>query len=299
MKPIKNYFFDFSRLHYVWLRKLYLKILLLTDGINFVFLFILNSSVHRRGVKVIWKKPYFIVTDKKFPGLKYQFRHQNQGNMAYRRGFQKRADSLAECYFLNFIDFKEGDIVIDCGANTGDLLLYFKLKSLNINYIAFEPSPIEFECLRENIKPHKAYNVGLWDQEGMMPFYLSSQDADSSLIETKKYDEAINIKTIRLDSIIDSEVKCLKLEAEGGEPEVLKGLGQKLKLVHYICADVAFERGKEAYSTLAPVTNILLKNGFELVAINHKRISAFYRNTELTKNNNFEIPKKKALEFMI
>ena len=61
--------------------------------------------------------------------------------------------------------------------------------SKKINYVGFEPSPIEFHCLQDNVNPSKVYNKGLWNKEGELEFYISSQGADSSLIEPKKFDE--------------------------------------------------------------------------------------------------------------
>lgn len=81
--------------------------------------------------------------------------------MAYAYGVKKRAQSLADCYFLNEIDFNDGDIFLDCGANVRDLKIWFDLNNININYVAFEPSPIEFDCLEENVKPCVVHNIGL------------------------------------------------------------------------------------------------------------------------------------------
>ena len=70
----------------------------------------------------------------------------------------------------------------------------------------------------------------------------------------------------------------LKLEAEGCEPEILEGLGKKLEKIEFISADLGFERGKNADSTLVPVTNYLLGRGFELVDVSHFRVCVLFRN---------------------
>ena len=73
-------------------------------------------------------------------------------------------------------------------------------------------------------------------------------------------------------------MKCLKLEAEGAEPEILEGLGDKLSLVEYICTDLGYERGVHCESTFLAVTNFLLSKGFELIDVQHGRICVLYRN---------------------
>ena len=83
-----------------------------------------------------------------------------------------------------------------------------------------------------------------------------------------------------MESFISSNVKCLKLEAEGAEPEILQGLGEKLKFIEYITADVGFERGETEESTLAEVSNFLIKNNFKMVAIGKRRFCVLFKNNE-------------------
>ncbi|MDA9993939.1 FkbM family methyltransferase [Burkholderiales bacterium] len=203
--------------------------------------------------------------------------------MAYEGGLLRRAENLAKSYFLTEIAFSKEDIFLDCGANVGDVKLWFNLKGIKIEYQAFEPSPVEFSCLKENVSPSKTYNIGLWNKLGELKFYVSSEGADSSLIEPPTYDEIINVKVRRLEDFVNTKVKCLKLEAEGAEPEILEGLGDKIKLIEYIAADLGFERGIKAESTFIPVNNILIKNDFELVKINHRSVRALYRNKSFQK----------------
>jgi hypothetical protein len=98
------------------------------------------------------------------------------------------------------------------------------------------------------------------------------------LIKPKHYERVIKIPTIRLEDTIEGPVKLLKLEAEGGEPEILEGLGERLADVHFITADLGYERGTLEESTLVPVVNFLLKRGFSIRAISHDRIVALFEN---------------------
>jgi len=73
----------------------------------------------------------------------------------------------------------------------------------------------------------------------------------------------------------------LKLEAEGGEPEVLMGCIEILQNIDYISADLGFERGVSEENTFPEVINFLLYNGFNVV----KAIAPSGRNTVLFKNS--------------
>jgi FkbM family methyltransferase len=254
------------------------KKILKSEGQRYADLFNRKVSLLNIPVKLEWDGKVYTVHDGELPGRVYQFRHEHQGHMAYCNGFQARAQNLGGAYFLSRIDFKDGDVVFDCGANVGDLKLWFEVNGLHVDYVGFEPSPIEFACLRQNVKPSRVHNVGLWDDDGEMTFYVSSQGADSSLIEPPEYDEKITVATRKLASFVDRNIKLLKLEAEGAEPEILDGLGEKLSRIEYVSADLGFERGLKAESTFVPVANYLLTNNFELVEVGHRRICALFRN---------------------
>lgn len=208
------------------------------------------------------------------------FRHEAQAYYACKRGIVRRLELLGETYFLPRIDFAAGDIVVDCGANVGELKYWFVERGIAVEYIGVEPSPLEHRCLAENVAPSQTFNVGLWDRDGTLDFYVSSQMADSSLIEPPEYDEIIQVPTRRLDGLLAGKrIKLLKLEAEGAEPEAIAGCESLLGSIEYISADLGFERGVEQTSTLGEVTNFLLARGFEIVANGRKRLTVLYRNT--------------------
>jgi len=272
-----NYLKNYIKFHIRFLLKIYRKILFKFDKNIFALLFNFRSLLIQSKARVSWKGSTFSVTEKG-TNFKYKIRHQHQCNVAYEFGVKARADSLADVYFLKQMKFKDGDIFLDCGANVGDLKIWFELQNKKIEYIGFEPSPIEFNCLKDNVYPSIVYNIGLWNKDGELTFYISSQGADSSLIEPKKYDKKIVSKVCKLEKFIDAPIKCLKLEAEGAEPEILEGLGDALGMIEYISADLGYERGIDADSTLVPVTNFLITRGFELVDVEHTRICALYKN---------------------
>lgn len=263
--------------------KIYRNRLVSSDKRVFEFLFNLRSFFLKSPSRVRWDDSAFIVTDLTLPGFQYRFRHQKQGTMAYEWGIKKRAEVINKVYFLDKIEFCSGDVFIDCGANVGDLKLWFDLNDIEVEYIGFEPSPIEFECLEKNVAPKTAHNLGLWNEDGTLRFYISSQGADSSLIQPAEYSSVVDVDVKRLNDFIEGPIKCLKLEAEGAEPEVLSGVDDtKLQMIEYVAADLGYERGVDAESTLVPVTNYLLSRGFELVDVSHGRICALYRNTHST-----------------
>jgi FkbM family methyltransferase len=236
-----------------------------------VFLENLYAFIRRKKIRFSYNEDQKIFTVTENNQSCY-FSNIKRGFSIYRDGIEIRKNFIFSSYCLQNITFENGDIVIDCGANFGDLFLKLKKYISPENYIAIEPNPSDFRILSLNLpKQVKLINKALGNINSKLSFYVSTANGDSSLIEPIQYDDIIKVEVVRLDYLISdlqkSKIKLLKLEAEGFEPEILEGLGQKLKCCEYISVDGGYERGKEADQTLTTVTNYLLLNGFEMVDI--------------------------------
>ena len=206
--------------------------------------------------------------------------NRRYGAINYGNGIDNRAIEIGNAYMLNEINFNKGDCIIDCGANVGDLLLYFDFNKIYVDYIGIEPSPEEYSCLKENASGHKTLQIALWNEKIEKTFYVDSDGADSSLFVTANFDNEIKIKCNRLDNlqINKTHIKLLKLEAEGAEPEIVEGAREILKKTEFVSADLGPERGINSLETYGPVTDLLYKNNFRLIKINTERLSVLYKN---------------------
>ena len=198
----------------------------------------------------------------------------------YSRGIKRRLKNLLEDYFINKIYFKDNDIVVDCGANIGELYIALNMNfSAKINYIGFEPSPNEFKCLSLNASNQKHYQVALSDKSKKQKFYISSEEADNSLIEPKYFSKTIDLKSDRLDKIVsENKIKLLKIDAEGAEIEVLKGSKNIFRNIEYISVDLGPERGINSEPTFKDVIPYLINNGFIIQEISQKRYTFLFYN---------------------
>ena len=86
-----------------------------------------------------------------------------------------------------------------------------------------------------------------------------------------------------LDSFKFKNVKLLKIDAEGYEPEVLKGSKDTLNEIQYISVDYGNERGREEDSTICEVTNFLYENKFKLISDSSYRKIGLFKNTNIKK----------------
>lgn len=210
------------------------------------------------------------------------FRTKFQNYNSYKDGLKQRNLKLISEYHLNNLHINAEDLIVDCGANIGDFWFALRQISDEFQYLAFEPSPQEFQLLEQNIGQRgKCFNIGLWNREDKLVFYISNANADSSFIKPGKYTEYIEIDAKRMDQVFDKRIKLLKLEAEGAELQVLMGMGRLLERCEYITADVGFENKNK--STLPEVTNYLLERDFEIISFGFPRIVVLFRN-KITQN---------------
>lgn len=254
------------------------------NGHLFCLLFNFRAFVRRKSIRFKYDSENSIYRAES-DGRQRFFHSKFTSLIAYSNGLKVRSQEIGAVYFLPAIVFQNGDRVIDCGANIGDLKLYFDFKDIDIEYLGIEPSPDEFECLVKNVVPGNSANFGLWHEDGELIFYVSSHNGDSSFIKPEKFTHERRIQTKRLDALISGRVKLLKIEAEGAEPEVLQGCEKLLPDIEYISADLGFERGVRAESTLPFAANFLINHGFELVGIGYPRLIGLFRNKAFKSDN--------------
>ncbi|MGJ0329149.1 FkbM family methyltransferase [Aliarcobacter cryaerophilus] len=161
---------------------------------------------------------------------------------------------------------KTEPFIIDCGANIGLSVIYFKKLFPKAKVIAFEPDKKIFEYLQFNINSFEfndveLINKGLWKEETTLKFF--SEGADGGRIaDESMHENIIEIETVKLSSYLNKEkqIDFLKLDIEGSETEVLLESGTFLSKVKNIFIEYhSFSNQKQ---TLSTILSILEKNGF-------------------------------------
>jgi FkbM family methyltransferase len=174
---------------------------------------------------------------------------------------------------------------LDCGANVGEMGIFSRQSGFD--YHAFEPEEREANCCDLNNFGGQARTnrVGLWSHDGTLTFYSKPSTGDSSLFEIEDYVEKTEIRVRSLDSIAAEtgldRIAVLKVEAEGAEPEILKGATETLKSTSFVTVDCGFERGLNKESTLVPVLNFMADANFYVVDWNPDRTCFLFRNRKI------------------
>ena len=189
-------------------------------------------------------------------------------------------DFIFNSYLLSNISFDKRDLVLDCGANVGELFLSFKNKNIDIEYIGIEPDKNAYSCLNKNTNSENI-NICLSNSKGKVDFFIDEVGANSSIHESTTTLEKAKIDSDKLDNIfLNRKIKLLKIDAEGHELEVLQGSDNLLENIEYISVDCGPERGIEQNITFVAVNNYLNLKNFNLIDINKDRLIALYKNEQ-------------------
>ncbi len=214
---------------------------------------------------------------KEYDGMKIYY--PNKRIQRILINYPDHLDRLLKSYSIDSLTFTDSDVVIDCGANVGELNLALKNKNINLNYYAFEPDQQSYECCILNNQDSKdnIRQIGLSDQKGKKEFFQDSFGGNSSLVSFGQQNKII-IDVEKLDNLnIPKKIKLLKIDAEGYEPEVLQGSQKMLKNVEYVAVDFGPERGVKQEDTIIDVNNYLISEGFKLVKFEINRITGLYK----------------------
>ena len=133
-----------------------------------------------------------------------------------------------------FFDAKTtAPLIIDCGANIGMSILYFKKLYPSSRITAFEANPLVYKLLQENITQNKLSdielnNVALYDEEKEIPFYINENIGTlmGSVEETRGGSISVKVPAKRLSSYLVNMdlVDLIKIDVEGAEIQILNDL---------------------------------------------------------------------------
>jgi FkbM family methyltransferase len=127
-------------------------------------------------------------------------------------------------------------VVVDVGANIGIYTLYAaRLLAGKGKVHSFEPTPRTWQILRDNVQVNGFLELGLIelhecavsDRAGTAGFFIFRSDSGhNTLFEEGQSGERIEVSTVALDEALRDEarVDIVKIDAEGAEPFILRGM---------------------------------------------------------------------------
>ncbi len=176
-------------------------------------------------------------------------------------------ESLLQRVYESFLE--SGDIAIDVGAHVGRHTIPIAKKiSPDGRVYAVEPLPMGQKSLQNIFANSKLYPYALSDYEAESEFIFVVNDPGYSGLRERKYDnnatlEKIKVPVKKLDNVFSdlNALRYIKLDAEGGEFNILKGGINTIKKFRPI---VTFEFGASSYTAYSVVPEHVFKFWQEL-----------------------------------
>jgi FkbM family methyltransferase len=180
---------------------------------------------------------------------------------------------------------KETDVIFDIGANRGLFTKKFLELTPKGKVFAFEPVPasqqilFRLKTLYNNLV---IYPVAVGSTKCIMPMRIGKDNLNAtSSLQINKGEDDLMVDVETLDDIIEetqSVPNVLKIDVEGFELEVLKGMTTNIKnkLVRVIGIEVHFSLLEKMGKEKGPkeIFDILITNGFNIKWIDHSHLVA-------------------------
>lgn len=168
---------------------------------------------------------------------------------------------------------KAGDIVVDVGAGVGEeLMIFSKMVGNQGKVFAIEAHPKTFKALAYNNSQNKfsnttLLNVAIADVPGNI-FIEDSPDSLANSVSKENDKPGFTVEAITIEQLMDqfalSRIDFLKVNIEGAEQLLIKGIGNKLHAVKHMaisCHDFRYKNeGVEFFKTKQLVIDFLTKN---------------------------------------
>ena len=133
---------------------------------------------------------------------------------------------------------RQGDIVVDCGAHVGAFSdRAFREGASKV--IAFEPDPIQIQCLRRNFAPEieagefVLIEKAVWSDVGTTTFHIGAGNSGAGSVVEQPADSTLEVEMTSIDRVVSElrlpRVDVIKMDIEGAEREALKGARSTLE----------------------------------------------------------------------
>lgn len=177
--------------------------------------------------------------------------------------FINQFESIFVNQIYRFQSTSSSPVIIDCGANMGTSVMYFKQLFTDAKILAFEPDRSIFDVLQKNITQNKIkdvslFNKAVWIEDKEM--YFSSSKAQSGALITNETE--VKVECVRLKSVLKNfkTVDFLKLDIEGAELPVMQDIASELHKVEHLFIEYHSYSGKD--QELSKLLLVLEENGF-------------------------------------
>ena len=131
----------------------------------------------------------------------------------------------------------EKPTIVDCGANIGISMLYFKYLYPGSTVYCFEPNPSVYKLLEANVKRNdltgvELFNLALSDKEGSLDFYVGDEKGSFiSSTDSSRGGTHIQVPSKCMSAVFpNQQFDLIKIDVEGSEWQIIKDLDKSKQL---------------------------------------------------------------------
>jgi len=190
------------------------------------FFSIINNLKYKKRKEIIKKvNDYELILNPRGKGIQKQLLINGNRELLATRALER--------------ELKEGDIVLEAGANIGYYVILEgkKLGKKGLIY-AIEPSKENYLKLKRNIKHNKlknikTYNLAFGDREGIGNLRISNWCNMNQIVKEKeRLGKIEKVKMMTIDKFLKNKKKpnVVRMDVEGYEYEIFKGMEKLLKI---------------------------------------------------------------------
>ncbi|MGS0748165.1 FkbM family methyltransferase [Halpernia sp. GG3] len=192
-----------------------------------------------------------------------------ENNFYYSHGnaFLHLIDEIFEDEVYKFVSETDHPFIIDCGANIGVSILYFKRLYPKAKILGFEPDEKIFNKLLTNIKLVDDLNnielrkEAVWIEDTELSFYSEGGVAGSSVVDYSNKKNIVKVQSVDLKKYLLQTVDFLKIDIEGAENQVIFDIAPHLGTVKNLFLEYHGLTGSP--QNLGDVLNVIKESGFE------------------------------------
>jgi FkbM family methyltransferase len=177
-------------------------------------------------------------------------------------------------------NLKPGDYIADIGANIGYYTLLFShLVGNTGKVVAFEPSPPAFTWLAkatQGLKNVEIYNKGIYSRRDTLMLYSQRKGEPMGSVMYRRGKYYNEIEVIPLQDFPET-FTWAKIDVEGAELEVLRGMKAELHIVLEVAKGIQEEHGEGVKKFLSDIKAM----GYDIYFIKNKGSTIKYTGTNL------------------
>lgn len=180
-------------------------------------------------------------------------------------GFLHSLDEIFADEIYKFTTDRDDPYIIDCGANMGLSILYFKKLHPKSKIIGFEPDENTFDVLQKNILEYsdsvKIHKEAVWTENTELTFFSEGSLAGSTVVDFSNKNDTKKVKAIDFKKYLDQKIDFLKIDIEGAENQLIFDIKDHLVNVNKLFLEYHGIIGET--QNLGNILNLLTDKGFE------------------------------------